>query len=342
MTKEFLDFGKEPEWFELANTSVGFSGIPQSIAFSKDANHLFVGLRDGRLYRISNLSLAYDYNTANVNSPACIVATKELPIYLPGTTTPISQTITSIAVDPENANNVLVTVGNYGNDVFVYMTTNALDAEPTFTSKQGNLPKMPVYASIIEMSNPEMAMLGTEHGIFTTDNVLAANPVWVADQGSMGDVPVFDLKQQWINKTADTVQLINVDTLVVNYPGTNNHGIIYAATFGRGLFRCNNFRLPVGVEENPVIHASAQLPIYIFPNPAVDIATVSFEILENNTAVSYQIIDLTGRIIQSKNLGLFVSGKHNIQLDIESLPVGTYLIHMVGGTQSSSAKFLVY
>jgi len=341
MTKDMLDFGKQPQWFELSNTSVDFSGIPQAMAHSKDANHLFIGTRDGRLFRISNIALAYNYELADINSPLCIVATKQLPIYEPGGTTPISQAITSIAVDPNNPNNVMVTLANYGNDNYIYMTTNALDGAPTFTSKQGNLPQMPVYASILEMTSPEKAMVGTEHGVYITDDINSASPVWTADQGEMGNVPVFDLQQQWINRAADTVQLINIDTVVMNYPGTNNYGIIYAATFGRGLYRCNNFRKPVGIEENPSYTASNELSMSVYPNPITDQATIKFEITENNS-VSYQIFDLSGRMIQQQELGIFTQGSYQHTVNFDQLKNGTYILRMQSGQRNKAVKILVY
>lgn len=342
MTKQSLNFEVTPEWFQLANTTVGFSGTPVSIAFSNDANHVFVGMKNGKLYRVSNIALAYDFATADVTSEDQIVTTTELEVYLPGTSTQITQAITSIAVDQKNPNNVLITVGNYGNDVFVYMTTNALAETPEFTSKQGNLPKMPVYSSLLEMTNPEKAMIGTEHGIFITDNVLAANPVWTADQAEMGDVPVFDLKQQVINKAADTVQLINIDTLVLNYPGTNNFGIVYAASFGRGLYRCNNFRKPVGLDENPLQADVDQLQLSIFPNPVINQAYASFEVKDQNSSISYIIYDLSGRTVQNKELGQFAAGNHQISIETKKLQTGAYILRMTDGKRSSSSKFLVY
>jgi len=342
MTKDLLNFGIQPEWYELANTSVNFSGIPQSMAYSKDANHLFVGTRDGRLFRISNLALAYNYDLADVNSPQCIVATRQLPVNMPGTSDPISQAITSIAVDPNNPNNVMITLGNYGNDQYVIMTTNALDAEPTFVSKQGNLPKMPVYSSIIEMSNPEKAMLGTEHGIFITDDIFSSSPNWVADQGEMGNVPVFDLKQQWINKAADTVQLINIDTTVLHYPGTNNYGIIYAATFGRGFYRCNNFRKPVGVEENPFIVPKSNEPVVsMYPNPVRNLTTLKFEVFQN-ADVSYQVFDLSGKLILSQDHGNHNQGDYQINLNLDELKRGAYILRLNSGNAYKALKFFVY
>lgn len=339
MTKNFLDFTKRPDWFEISNVSVGLSGIPQSIAYSADGNHLFVGMRDGKLFRISNLSLAYNYERADVNSPQCIVATRQLSVNLPNSSTPISQAITSIAVDPNNPNNVLLTLGNYGNDHYVYMTTNALDADPTFVSKQGNLPKMPVYSSIFEMSTPGYVMLGTEYGIFTTGSI-TGTPDWTSDLGQLSNVPVFDLKQQIINKSSDTVQLINVDTLVKTYPGTNNYGIIYGATFGRGLFRCNDFRKPVGIDE-PILPQANNFEIGIFPNPVVNQSIIDF-ILPKDGNVHYSIFDLQGRMIQSEIIGYRTAGKNQVTISGTELTTGTYILRLESGNQVKAIKFLVY
>ena len=71
--------------------------------------------------------------------------------------------ITSIAIDPENSDNIIVTLGNYGNADYVYYSTNGGES---FTSKQGNLPAMPVYSSIIEKTTGKV-ILGTENGIYT-------------------------------------------------------------------------------------------------------------------------------------------------------------------------------
>jgi len=152
MTREFLNFAKRPDWYVLTNNTTGFSGTPQSLAYSSDADHVFVGMTNGKLYRVSNIAMAYDFSRADLRGENYMITTTEIPMLLPGTDEPITRAITSIAVDPNDANKVIVTYGNYGNEHYVFMSTNALADEPTFSSKQGNLPEMPVYASLIEMT----------------------------------------------------------------------------------------------------------------------------------------------------------------------------------------------
>lgn len=340
MTREFLNFAKLPEWYEISNSSVGFSGIPLSIGLSKDGNHAWVGTKDGKLYRISNIGIAYNYERAHVSSPGCVIATRQMEVVLPGTTTPITQGITAIAVDPTNPNNVMITLGNYGNDHYVYGTTNALDANPVFTSRQGNLPKMPVYSAMLEMSNSGTAIIGTEFGIFQTSNVFTTNPTWVADQ-NMANVPVFDLKQQMINKSSDTLQLINgPEVTVKEFKGTNNLGIIYAATFGRGIYRCNDFRKPVGIE-TPGFAVNERPTFKVYPNPVTESSIVEMNLSVNgNTSV--EVFDQQGRVVAKENLGMLNAGQHQYRLSTQGLRAGTYLIRLSTGESVQTGKFLVY
>lgn len=340
MTNEFLNFGKTPDWFEVSNSTVGFIGIPQSMAYSADGNHVWVGMRDGRLIRVSNLALAYNAQLANVSSPQCIVATRQIQLLIPGTSTPVSQAITSIAVDPKNPNNVMITLANYGNNHYVFATTNGLDGNPAFTSRQGNLPKMPVYAGLLEMTNNGLAIIGTEMGIFQTNNVFDADPVWVADQ-NLANIPVMELKQQIINKTADTLQLINVDTLIKHFPGTDNFGIVYAATFGRGLQRCNDFRRPVGIGEQPITGNGKNFPAVVYPTPAKGFATLEFE-LPSEGNLRYNIFNSSGQIVDSRNLGQSAAGRQKIQIDLQGYRNGTYILLLDAGQHKSNVKFVVF
>ncbi len=137
MTKGTLKFDEPGEFWKIADAP----GFPTCISASADANFLFVGTDDGKLYRISNIALAYDSLRADIGSSACIIATDELQI-------PEFQDrfVTSVSVDPQNPEHVIVTLGNYGNEDYVYRTTNALDSLSLviFENITGNLPWMPV------------------------------------------------------------------------------------------------------------------------------------------------------------------------------------------------------
>ncbi len=336
-TKDLLQFAQPPEWFKISDASYGMQGVPYSLALSGDGNHLFVGTDHGKLYRISNLNKATIFELADVSSPACIVATQPIELLVPGTSDEISQVVTSISVNRDDPNKVMITLGNYGNDVYVMYSENALDQYPAFESRQGDLPHMPVYSSVLEMMNPDLAILGTEHGIFVTENITSSSPKWSKQLTNMGSVPVFDLSQQTVAQPPMRVKLVNGNEVIYeDYHGTSNWGSIYAATYGRGLFRCDNFH-QVGIEDNPLNQKAVRLKLY--PNPAYDHTTLEMN-SDKNEDISLYIYDLTGRMVSTQNTRL-IKGVNKIRIDLNRLNRGTYILRVITGEGSHSSKFII-
>ncbi|MCU0370254.1 MAG: T9SS type A sorting domain-containing protein, partial [Bacteroidales bacterium] len=308
MTKHIIQFDRQPEWYIISDKDHGgVEDLPQCMAHSSDANHLFVGTDKGKLYRISNIKYAYNTETADVTSAYCVISTQRIPVYIPGSTTEVSQVITSVSVDPNDDNKVIITLGNYGNDHYVYYSDNALDENPVFRSVQGDpgnggLPQVPAYSSLIEMDKDNnLVMVGTEYGIYATNNIAATNPVWTAENDNIGSVPVFMLKQQTIKKTNDTIFFVNIDTTFVVYYGTNNYGVIYGATYGRGLISLDEFQKPVGISDHS--NTSNDNGFMVYPNPANDRVTVSFDVMSYGK-VGISIYNLSGNEVKQVDLGM--------------------------------------
>ena len=332
MTRTPLQFAVEAKWYKIADKAhAGFIGEPLSMGISADGNNMFVGMKSGRFFRVSNINSVVDDNTGTITDSLFAVTNTEL--FLPVT----GQCITSVSVDPRDNNKVIVTCGNYGNDDYVFYSTNAMSDEPTFVSKQGNLPKMPIYSSVIEMETGDV-ILGTERGIYRTKNI--ANATWTADSHMLGEVPVMELKQQLLyHGDEQTVNVTEEGEFVTIYPGVHNTGIIYAATYGRGVFRCENYKQHSGasVPETPV----ASVNVAMYPNPVSSQATLSFD-LKENANVSYQVFDLNGRMVMSQNVGRMAEGSHQISLNVESLTAGSYILRLNQGANNACVKFLVY
>ena len=333
MTLTPLNFAVETQWYKVADKPhTGFIGEPLCIAESADCDHVFVGMKNGRFYRVSNLNTVLDDTSGSITDSLFQVTTTEIILPISG------QCVTSVSVDPRDANKVVVTCGNYGNDNYVFYSTNALDAEPTFVAKQGNLPKMPVYSSVIEMVTGDV-IIGTERGIYRSKNI--ANAEWIADSQVMGEVPVMELKQQRLyHEDEESVNVTEEGEFITYYPGVWNTGIIYAATYGRGIFRCENYKKEfTSVPENTVVETPVSVVMY--PNPVRGEATVSFE-MKDNANVSYQVFDITGRMVMNQNMGRFGEGSHEIRVSTENLSTGSYILRLNQGTEASCVKFLVY
>ena len=333
MTRTPLQFDVEAEWYKLADKPhSSFIGDPLSMAITSDGNNVFVGMKSGRFYRVSGLNTVVDATTGSISDSLFAVTTTEIILPIDG------QCITSVSVDPRNNNNVIVTCGNYGNDNYVFYSTDAMSDAPTFVSKQANLLKMPIYSSLIEMETGDV-ILGTERGIYRTDNI--NNPTWNYDGTAMGVVPVMELKQQLLfHEDEQIVNVTEEGVFVEEFSGVHNTGIIYAATYGKGVYRCENYKKDFAVvPENQTVENNVAVSMY--PNPISGQATLSFN-LNESCNVSYQIFDMTGRMVMSQGLGRFAEGEHQVSINAESLSSGSYILHLNQGVSNASVKFLVY
>ena len=343
-TTDGIRFGKVAVWNKIAtiNNSTNYAACPTCMTVSKDGDHLFVGTLSAGIARISNLRQAVDSATFTATSSEFAPTYKK--IELPASVS--KRCVTSIAVFPDDPNKIVVTLGNYGNECYVLYCDNALSDDPTFTEKQGDLPAMPVYSSIYtslyDNSGEGHVLIGTEQGVYRTMDITAESPEWVCESENMGIVPVLEMRQQLVQKDAVdvTIEIDTVTTQTVTYPGTNNQGVIYAATYGKGLFRCDAYRQNAGasVPETPV---AAESKINMYPNPVRDAAKVSFE-LKSNAVVSYQVYDMSGRLVSTESLGHFTEGKHEVSVSVSGLAKGAYVLRLNVGTQTSSVRFMVF
>jgi photosystem II stability/assembly factor-like uncharacterized protein len=325
MTRDALKFNKKIDWWTIAT----FTGIPNALAISADGDVAYIGTVKGNLYRLSGISDAVTKDLATVDTVSVITKVEIDPA------TFNSQAITSIAIDPQDANKVVVTLGNYGNEDYVFYATDGV----TFTSVQNNLPKVPAYSSLIE-NTTGLVMIGTEKGIYTSEDMTN----WTADN-AVANIPVMEIKQQLLeNHDSKYVYLIDEvgDTTSIQYPSISNQDIVYIATYGRGIYKCEDFVQGTGesIVENTTNSTNA-LEMNIYPNPVVSEATINFNV-ETAATVSYQIFDLTGRMVQNATLGNYGQGSHSVNFNVNGLSNGTYIVRVQAGSTSNIAKILVY
>ncbi|MBP7496155.1 MAG: T9SS type A sorting domain-containing protein [Bacteroidales bacterium] len=315
LTRAALDFKKKPKWYNIAN----IPDYTNTMSLSKDGNTLFVGTYNGTIYRIANIRLAFDSLTTDVNSKFSVILTSQLLNFVKE-----NRTVTSIAVNPNNPSHIIITLGNYGNTDYVYESRNAMDSIPTFSLKQGNLPKMPVYSSLIEMNNPDKVIIATEYGIFSTDKISSASPVWQEENQGMERVGTYMLKQQIYNYDGDyvpTQDMKNPYSPIKLSPwlNVNNLGVIYAATHGRGIFESYNYSIPLNIKN--CNDKPSSLLFNIFPNPVRDILYLNFN-TKNFKNLIISIYDIDGKKVYSSCYDI----SSNLSLNLNFLKDGIYLI----------------
>ncbi len=77
----------------------------------------------------------------------------------------------------------------------------------------------------------------------------------------------------------------------------------------------------------------------VFPNPAVNNATVSFE-LNGEAAVNVSVTDLAGQVVYTNNLGS-VAGAQNVEINTTSIASGVYMVNVEANGVVSTEKLVV-
>ncbi len=319
-SRDALELSKTPDW-SLINIP---SGYVETMALSKDGNYLYVANSSGLLYLCSNVLYSRD--------GADDIEVQKIATFS-------GRTITGIAVDPEVANNVVVTLGNYGSySNYVYYSTNAATTTYTstsknFTAKQGNLPQMPVYSAIINWKDSRQVIVGTEYGVYATADITVhdSSVVWTDENSpGMANVATFMIRQQTFENTWKN--------------GVTNHGYIYIGTHGRGIFKSETFKgpaAPVFIAESPVAISKTLEYVNIFPNPVHNTANVSYE-LAKNADVELKIYNIQGKLVKSLIFSEQQAGKRKYSFNTNDFNAGTYIINVIAGNKKAAARFIVY
>ena len=305
------------------------------IEISKDGNYIYSAIWDNednhyKVYRVSNMRNARSRSTMDTDTgfdpitgePTYVGVTAEIGTF--------DQIVTSLNVDPTNPDNLIVTCGNYGNDNFIYITNTATSAEDLsneFVAIQGDLPQAPVFDAMFNWRDHKEVLVGTEYGVYSTKDIFAASPSWSSEnQKGMEIVPVFELRQQQFENNAEW--------------GIENHGTVYAATFGRGLWKSETFSTKGATSTGPMIYADAKINVDIHPNPVADVAQIKYQ-LDKKGDVEFQIFDLQGRMLKLITLNNQTAGDSQYNFDVEGLNTGSYIIKMSVNGQSKTSRFMV-
>ena len=114
------------------------------------------------------------------------------------------------------------------------------------------------------------------------------------------------------------------------YNGISNHGFIFAATHGRGLFKCETLKGPLYIP--PVTSNLNKYSFDISPNPAVNYITLTQNYYQNSEAFIYNI---KGELVLNKQIQ---NSKEIIY--INNLPKGIYIIRVTSAKGTNMKKFI--
>lgn len=175
-------------------------------------------------------------------------------------------------------------------------------------------------------------------------NFTAGGQQWEKD-GNI-DVPVYHLWQQTQNlpqfSFTETSAGVTED---ITYSATENAGIMYAATYGRGVLMNARHQ-----QENPnaisyvglskINNPAFVSTLNVYPNPVSTQATISYS-LNETSSVLFRMYDMNGRLISTLDNGRQAKGTHTQLLDVSNMTKGVYVIQMIAGDVTRVAKLIV-
>ena len=218
---------------------------------------------------------------------------------------PTTGNISDLAVDPKNENHFWITLSGYGsNKVFGYNLTAG-----TWTNETGTLPNIPVNCILID-SFFSTKYIGTDAAVFYKTTTMSD---WALFNTHLPSVRVSDLN--------------------INY----STGEIWAATFGRGMWKTTKADLPNGLPSVPLTAAV----ITVFPDPNHGIFTINTNYKElKGQSVTIKLMAPDGSIAWQKEAAFDNAG--DLKINAHGLSKGIYICVASNKNMITRCRVVVY
>lgn len=277
---------------DLTGSGTGSSGatISTVIAAKGNSNVIYVGCSNGRIQVTTDGGANWNLRNSGLPTAYC----------------------TRIATDPNNPATAFATFSGFTAGSKVYKTTNF---GVNWTNITGNLPNIPANCIVVNPSNVNNLVVGTDLGVFTTNN---GGSTWVQENNGMANVSVADL----------------------DYRASDNK--IFAATHGRSMFSTTFV--------TSVNNISSQIPDKFelsqnYPNPFNPTTKFRYSLPESKN-VKVSVFDLNGKQVAQlvnayQNAGSYEvtwNGKNDAGIQVAS---GTYVYRVEAGDFVQTKKMIL-
>lgn len=265
---------KEPDhWVEIveSNVLVGAGVITDIEMSAAGINQVWYGTSEGDVYRLDN---------ANSATPVQVDLTSDA--------FPANGYVSCIAVDPFDANKILVTFANYSITSIFYSEDGGATWSDIGGNLEENLDGTGAGPAVLwaEQYPDGTLFVGTTVGLFTTDQPDSSNTVWVLEAG--------------------------IGNVVINHMDYRTYdGKMIVGTHGNGVYSTNLTPAFVSNSESPVAHS-----VSVYPTITSELLNVSVEKSER-----VEIYNLQGKLVLTKS-----ATSDFTTLDVSALNSGTYVI----------------
>jgi hypothetical protein len=217
--------------------------------------------------------------------------------------------ITDIAIDPANAEHVVVTCSGYNAGKKVYVTSNA---GASWTNISGNLPNLPANAAVFHQGNG--LYVGMDVGIYYLPDGASA---WEGFMTSLPNVPVTELEIQY------------------------SAGKIRAATFGRGMWESSLASQSALAQNNTPESGSLEAePVKMYPNPAANVLHIEFNTATKSNVEISIASEANGRTMMVNEI-ITEKGVSKHEVNLSAMPNGIYLVRIQGKGVNSTQRIQI-
>jgi photosystem II stability/assembly factor-like uncharacterized protein len=302
-----------------ATSIVGWDTLPSpfagarltSLAISRSpANRLYYGTSNGRVFRVDDAhsSQATTTEITGANFPRS------------GTTT--VGYVSCIAIDPTDADKVLVVLSNYNIQSLFYSENGGT----SWTAVGGNLEENPdgtgsgpavKWAEILPVQGGTAYFVGTTTGLYATARLNG-------------------MQTQWVQQGRRNIGRVVVDMIRARQAD----GLVVVATHGNGIYSANITSLtPLSAQTNaPVANAFRLLQNY--PNPFNPTTIIQYQLPVAST-VSLKVYDALGREVATLVNERKNAGVHQVEFRATNLASGTYFYRLQAGQFVETKKMIL-
>ncbi|MFA8298645.1 MAG: T9SS type A sorting domain-containing protein [Hyphomicrobiales bacterium] len=262
------------------------------------ANILLFGTQDSRLFRVKNAHLPdivkEDITASNF---------------------PENAYISSICIDPKDANHIMVVFSNY-NINSIYLSK---DGGATFDHIGGNLddpnslgPSVR-WGNIVSSDDDEYAyFVGTSVGIYATSDISSSDIVW---------------EKQGISSVGNSI---------VSQMRVRSDGVMIAGTHGSGVYQAK-YKGLTGIDERE--SENNFLIDSYYPVPMKDILNIDLN-LKKPTNIKISVFDMKGSLQMTPDFYDMPSGDQRIILSTQDLNSGNYIIRLEANGSQQAFKVM--
>ncbi len=298
--------------FVADKTTVGWSSvdlqIPAGYSFSTlavsrtPANILYLATSSSadqpKIYKMSNSKTAT--TAADITPPYSTVAV------------PNGAYIHGIAINPDNADEILVVISNY-NVKSLWYTSNG---GSSWSDVEGNFSEASVRSATIlpTSGSNKVYLIATSVGVYSSSQMNGTGTVWT-QEGS--DV---------------------IGKVVVEYiTSRKSDGTVVAGSHGRGAFVGKY--ISTGIEDENNFPTSFQLE-QNYPNPFNPGTVISYQ-LSAVSEVKLQVYDVLGKVVAVLVNGKVEAGIHKVEFNASKLASGVYIYKLTAGNYNQSRKMVL-